>query len=371
MVRPPGFQGQRSFNSPQKSSLENLLENFVLTQTKQNEEFKNQNQSMNEALRQLASKVDSMATHNKMLETQITQVAQQVVLSSRFPSVFPGQPEPGPKGQLNVVTLINGKQLEEPKRSDVEVNVRDESERTQPSSERVDEEKEKPPIPFPKRFSKAKIVEQFKNSIIQNKLPPKLKDPGSFSIPCVIGDMNFECALRDVGASVSLMHLSVCKKLDVGELKPTNISLQVVDRSVKYPVGILEDIPIKVGQLFIPADFVVLEMDEDSQECPLGPLSQDGLVACLIVSTSHEDLAKEADAYANLLDEYPYLPNLNFKELAVENSAPLPKKAQQAELKPLPSNLKYAFLGKNSTLPVILSAELNSNTPIYNSASVF
>ncbi|XP_073222385.1 uncharacterized protein [Cicer arietinum] len=302
--------------------------------------------------------------------------------------------------------------VEEPKDSDVEANIRDDSEKTQPSSERIDEEKEnpyvplapyKPPIPFPQRFAKAKIEEQFRkkldnheavalteecSAIIQNKLSSKLKDPGSFSIPCVIGDMSFECALCDLGASVSLMPLSVCKKLDVGKLKPTHVSLQLVNRSIKYPVGILEDVSIKVGQLFIPADFVVLEMEEDSQvpillgrhflattgaiidvkngklvfnvsdekiefnlsnlmknpsledsycrvdlidhcvkECPLGPLSQDGLEACLIGSTSHEDLAKEADAYANLLEENPPLPNLNFEALLAENSTHLPKEA--------------------------------------------
>ncbi|XP_073223475.1 uncharacterized protein [Cicer arietinum] len=232
--------------------------------------------------------------------------------------------------------------------------------------------------------------------------------------------MSFERALCDLGASVSLMHLSVCKKLDVGELKPTNISIQLADRSIKYPMEILEDVPIKVGQLFIPTDFVVLEMEEDSQvaillgrpflattgavidvkhgklvfdvgdekielnlsnlmksasledsccrvdlsdhcvkECPLGPLSQDGLEACLIGSTTHEDLEKEADAYANLLDENPHLPNLNFKALVAETSANLPKEAPQVELKPLLSNLRFEFLGKNSTFPVIVSDELN------------
>ncbi|XP_073222453.1 uncharacterized protein [Cicer arietinum] len=196
-----------------------------------------------------------MATHNKILETQITQVAQQVVSSSISPGVFPGKPEPNPKGKLNDVTLRSEKQLEEPKGSDVEVNVRDGNQRTQPS----------------KIFSnKIKLDDNEKvalteecSAIIQNKFPPKLKDPKSFYIPCVIGDMSFERALCDLGASVSLMPLSVYKKFDVGELKPTNISLQLDDRSIKYPVGILEDVPIKVGQLFIPADFLVLEMEED------------------------------------------------------------------------------------------------------------
>ncbi|XP_058008244.1 uncharacterized protein LOC131182895 [Hevea brasiliensis] len=101
------------------------------------------------------------------------------------------------------------------------------------------------------------------SAILQNKLPPKLKDLGNFSIPCLISNMNIGKALCDLGASVSLMPLSICKKLDVGELKPTTISLQLADRSVKYPVGILENILIKMGKFFIPVDFVVLEIEED------------------------------------------------------------------------------------------------------------
>ncbi|XP_021678391.2 uncharacterized protein LOC110663417 [Hevea brasiliensis] len=77
--------------------------------------------------------------------------------------------------------------------------------------------------------------------------------------------MNIDKALCDLGASVSLMPLLVFQKLEIRELKPTTISLQLADRSIKYPVGILENIPIKVGKFFIPVDFVVLEMEEDVQ----------------------------------------------------------------------------------------------------------
>ena len=63
------------------------------------------------------------------------------------------------------------------------------------------------------------------SAIIQNKLPQKLKDPGSFSISCTIGDVDFKKALCDLGASVSLMPLSISRKLGLKELKPTTISL--------------------------------------------------------------------------------------------------------------------------------------------------
>ncbi|KAJ9181196.1 hypothetical protein P3X46_009350 [Hevea brasiliensis] len=102
------------------------------------------------------------------------------------------------------------------------------------------------------------------SAILQRKLPPKLKDPGSFSIPCHIGESCSTKALCDLGASVSLMPLSIYEKLNMGDLKPTHISLQLADRSIKYPEGILENVPLKVGKFYIPVDFVILDMEEDS-----------------------------------------------------------------------------------------------------------
>ena len=64
-----------------------------------------------------------------------------------------------------------------------------------------------------------------RSPLIQNKFPYKLSDPGSFSIPCLVGDVTISIALCDLEASVSLMHFSICKKLEVGDLKPATISL--------------------------------------------------------------------------------------------------------------------------------------------------
>ena len=71
--------------------------------------------------------------------------------------------------------------------------------------------------------------------MLQKKLSQKLKDIGSFTIPCTIGSLNVNRALCDLGASINLMSLSVYKKLDIGEVQPTTISLQLVDRSLAYP----------------------------------------------------------------------------------------------------------------------------------------
>ncbi|CAM8920123.1 unnamed protein product [Rhodiola kirilowii] len=103
------------------------------------------------------------------------------------------------------------------------------------------------------------------SAIIQNPLPRKLKDPGSFSIPIKIGDICINDALCDLGASISLMPYSLCSKLDMGTLTPTSISLRLADRSSRIPKGILEDVPIKVGNFYIPVDFFVLEMEEEKK----------------------------------------------------------------------------------------------------------
>jgi len=100
--------------------------------------------------------------------------------------------------------------------------------------------------------------------VIQNKLPAKLKDPGSFSIPCLIGNVSINRALCDLGSTVSLMAISTCETLELGEIRPTTFSLQSTDHFVKYPAGVLEDVPIKVGNLYVPVDFIILEMKEDT-----------------------------------------------------------------------------------------------------------
>ena len=101
------------------------------------------------------------------------------------------------------------------------------------------------------------------SAVLLNKLPRKLKDPGSFMIPCLIGDLPIEKALADLGASINLMPYSLFKKLNLGEPKSTRMSIQLADRSMRFPRGVVEDVLVKVHDFIFPADFVVLEMDED------------------------------------------------------------------------------------------------------------
>ncbi|XP_042003868.1 uncharacterized protein LOC121752845 [Salvia splendens] len=101
------------------------------------------------------------------------------------------------------------------------------------------------------------------SAIIQKKLPAKLKDPGSFNISCVIGNDRQINALCDLGASINLMPLSFFRKMKIDTLKPTTIPLQMADRTVTYPKGIVEDVLVMVHDFIFPVDFVVLDMEED------------------------------------------------------------------------------------------------------------
>jgi len=200
----------------------------------------------------------------------------------------------------NVVTLRNGRQLEDPIEKAKPSEVEEESSEPQGEETRVESDKPatpppyKPKIPFPQRFIKSNLDEQFRrfiemmnklyinvpftevltqmptyakflkeilsnkrkieedeivnlteerSAIIQKKLSPKLKDPGSFSIPCVLGSEIVKKAMCELGVSVSLMSLSLYERMGIGELKPTRMPLQLEDRSVRYPTRIIEDGP--------------------------------------------------------------------------------------------------------------------------------
>ena len=103
------------------------------------------------------------------------------------------------------------------------------------------------------------------SAIFKRKLPQKLKDLGSFTIPCKIGNLIFERALCDLGASINLTPLSIFRRLGLGKARPTNITLQLANRSLKHPRGVIEDVLVKVDKFIFLADFIVLDMEEDKE----------------------------------------------------------------------------------------------------------
>ncbi|XP_021727899.1 uncharacterized protein LOC110695013 [Chenopodium quinoa] len=258
------------------------------------------------------------------------------------------------------------------------------------------------------------------SAIIQNKLPQKLGDPGSYAIPVKIGDLEAMDALCDLGASVSLMPYYIAKSLKVGDLKPTRMSLQLVDHTVRLPLGILEDVPVQVGRVFVPCDFVVMEMEEDAR-VPLilgrpflntagvvidmkeGRLTlnvgdekisfsfsqtlkkplidevhridtlerdleefrerlyeRDPLQATLTGSLVEE--GEEAKGYDLLLNQPLAHEVMKFEVLNMEAKEERTTPPPKVELKPLPPLLKYAFLDDSESYPVIVNAKLDDTS---------
>ncbi|XP_068336534.1 uncharacterized protein [Pyrus communis] len=273
-------------------------------------------------------------------------------------------------------------------------------------------------------FEKVFLIEQC-SAVLLQKLPPKKKDLGSFTISCTIGNSDFKRALIDFGASIILMPFSVFQQLGQGEIKPTSIILQLADRSIVYPRGIIEDLIIKVDNVYLPADFIVLDMDEDRQtpiilghlfmatartliNVETGTLTlrvqeqyvvfnlfeaikrpndvQDCMRVNVLESIMHADIVPHliANPLLNVLHDFEdtktedkeafeYVPTLEsvslhqpkwrhvFESLGEPKTPLQPSKIQppKLELKPLPEHLKYAYLGVDSSLPVIVFADIS------------
>ncbi|CAN6570895.1 unnamed protein product [Malus baccata var. baccata] len=122
-----------------------------------------------------------------------------------------------------------------------------------------------------RRTSNKEVVQVSENvsAVLQRKLPPKCKDPGSFTIPCVIGNTKFEHAMLDLGASINVMPYSIYASMNLGELKNDGVIIQLADRSNAYPKGVLEDVLVQVDNLIFPAYFYVLEMEDSPNVTPL------------------------------------------------------------------------------------------------------
>ncbi|CAN6711676.1 unnamed protein product [Malus baccata var. baccata] len=297
-----------------------------------------------------------------------------------------------------------------------------------------------------KRISNKEVVKVSENvsDVLQRKLPPKCKDSGSFTIPCVIGNTRFEHAMLDLGASINVMPYSIYASMNLGELKNDGAIIQLADRSNAYIKGVLEDVLVQVNHLIFPAYFYVLEMEDSSHSSPLpillgrpfmkmartkidvfiGILTMefDGdIINFNISETIRHPLEDHSCFSIDIIDSLvqAYFDNLNedapettiVQGIIVKNegaeckdthgmdeeflamptcegkaeilvvletlpshvgkssnplSIPVSTNKMHSsvvqppslELKPLPSHLKYVFLGDNETLPVIISSTL-------------
>ncbi|GKD19438.1 hypothetical protein Tco_1208596 [Tanacetum coccineum] len=109
------------------------------------------------------------------------------------------------------------------------------------------------------RFSEA----YSKASYINNSIPRKEKDLGSFTLPCFINNVCFDNALVDLGASVSFMPLSTYLNLGLGELAHTKLIVELADRTMKYPKGIAKNVLVAIGKFTFPIDFIILDIPKD------------------------------------------------------------------------------------------------------------
>ncbi|GJT56431.1 DNA-directed DNA polymerase [Tanacetum coccineum] len=91
----------------------------------------------------------------------------------------------------------------------------------------------------------------------------KEKDPGSFTLPCFINNVCFDNTLVDLGASVSVTPLSTYLNLGLGELAHTKLTVELADRTVKYPKGIAKNVLVGIGKFTFSVDFIILDMPKD------------------------------------------------------------------------------------------------------------
>ena len=257
--------------------------------------------------------------------------------------------------------------------------------------------------------------------IEQSKLGP--------TISIVVGNSKLGHALVDLGASVNLLPYSVYVDLGLGELEPTNISLQLADRSVKIHRGIVKDVLVQVDKFYFPVDFVVLDtqpvVNQGTQfpvilgrlflatanaiihcrgglmtlsfgnmtvnlnifnvikgmrdEEDIGEINMvDSVVqkyldnvsheSCLVspswdeeVTTLESEFLHSIIEHNNVLEVNGWAPKFEPLQPNEDKALPSEERPPKVQLKPFPTHLKYAFLGKDDTFPVIISSSLDLN----------
>ncbi|GJU77772.1 DNA-directed DNA polymerase [Tanacetum coccineum] len=227
-----------------------------------------------------------------------------------------------------------------------------------------------------KVVSSVKLSEEC-SAIIQRSLPQKEGDLGSFTLPCLIGPLTVKNALADLGEIINLMPHSLFQRLGISKLKPTKMSIQLADRSIKYPIGVCKNLLVKVSKFIFPVNFVVLEMDED--ELVLIILGRTFLARARAVIDVYEgklSLRVESETITfnmgksmkskHSRDDYLYCvdhtPMESLEWKALENRLkPSSMEPPKLELKELPEHLEYDFLQENNQLPVVISSALSTD----------
>ncbi|GKC83809.1 reverse transcriptase domain-containing protein [Tanacetum coccineum] len=245
------------------------------------------------------------------------------------------------------------------------------------------------------------------SAILQNKVPPKLGDPGSFLIPCNFNKAFSYNALADLGVSINLMPYSLYAKLSLETLKPTKMSVRLADRSFQYPVGIAKIYSLKLGRPFLHTVDAVIRVKQKQLNLRVGTermiFNIDSAIkhsysnddTCFSIDVIDEILEEDFDALLDegseilysiegtILEEKLFAEFDEFMEMTVDENSEsksdieeppfekitfntdykiktsLEEPPTDLELKHLPDNLEYVFLEEPSFLPTIISSQLS------------
>ncbi|KAL0445750.1 UNVERIFIED_CONTAM: hypothetical protein Slati_1702900 [Sesamum latifolium] len=353
-------QPQQPHPQEQKSNLEEMLSKFI---TAADTRFQHQD-----------AQLQSQEVLIRNIEVQIGQLVS--IVSGRKEGQLPSDTKKNSREQVNAIFVRNERAIgDEPPNEQVEeaqAQKEEESqEKTKGSPLKFNLDAIPPYVPYPKRILKANLDKQFGKfleifkkihiniplidalsqmpssatflkkvlstkrkweggemvklneeclAILQNKLLSKLKDPESFSIPCTIGNINFDKVLCDLGANVNLMPYSIFEKLEMHELTPSIITLQLADRSIKYPRGIVEDV-LEHAIFAIDSintfgtDNVHLVKCEDQKEDCIENSNEDNL----------QDMKEEHKEVPNFVDTGQEVKSKLQKELLLNGSISSPK----------------------------------------------
>ena len=315
--KPPGFQQhfqprppvQQPSTSNSNMSLEDMVKSLAQSTSQLQQEAQRSQQESHRFQQETRASI-------RNLEAQMSQLATSMSnLENSNRGKLPSQVIPNPKENASAMQLRSGKEVQSPRRAhakEEEVPRKGEEEDEKQSSE-VSKKVDIPP-PFPGRFTRAKkeeseqeILDTFRkveiniplldairqlpkyakflkglctnrnklslddkvkvgenvSAMFQRKLPQKCKDPGMFTIPCIIGNQRIEKSMLDLGASINVMPLSIFKVLNLGPLKETRVIIQLADRSNVYPEGLVEDVLVKVNEFIFPVDFYIVDMNDE------------------------------------------------------------------------------------------------------------
>nr|GEZ02180.1 reverse transcriptase domain-containing protein [Tanacetum cinerariifolium] len=217
----------------------------------------------------------------------------------------------------------------------------------------------------------------------------KLGDPGKFLIPCDFSGMDECLALADLGASINLMPLSVWSNLSLPELSPTCMTLELADRSISRPVGVVEDVSVKIGRALIDVydgeltlrvsnKVVTFNLDQTLRYS--ANYDAESINRIDVIDVACEEYSQEILGFSmsgnptpstepigdiRLLEEFhnddpssPLLPPQELKVVEPKNEKSSIDEPPMVELKDLPPHLEYVFLEGDDKLPVIIAKDL-------------